>query len=58
MNNKQWEKPDFEVLNFCETKGSGKNLFREREDYNVEFDEEGNPISIEPNFDEGGQGPS
>ena len=59
MDKKEWQKPDFEVFEFCETKGVGKSLPREQEDYNATaFDENGDPIAFEPNFDEGSQGPS
>ena len=33
MVKKEWEKPDFQILTFCETAGSGKANVRAFEDF-------------------------
>ena len=33
MSKKSWEKPDFEILEFCETEGRGKENTIQQESY-------------------------
>ena len=59
MSKKDWEKPTYEVFIFAETKGSGKAVPTNQEDFiNLDFDENGQPINFVPNTSPDAEGPS
>ena len=55
MVKKEWEKPDFQILTFCETAGSGKANIPEAEDF-IESPPGSN--NFIPNTSEDAEGPS